>query len=110
MTQATTPGTGYDTIGKPPASAFAVTPHMSDYDAMRQSFGWDDAARELHAGCRLDRDAGAIPGLAQPDSEAGSREPTMGLRGMPEGELTFDNLEVPAGMAVRLGADLASVR
>jgi alkylation response protein AidB-like acyl-CoA dehydrogenase len=28
------------------------------------------------------------------------REPTMGLRGMPEGELTFDNLEVPAAMAV----------
>ena len=28
------------------------------------------------------------------------REKTMGLRGMPEGELTFDNLEVPASMAV----------
>jgi len=28
------------------------------------------------------------------------REPTMGLRGMPEGELTFENLEVPAGMVV----------
>ncbi|HEY6023492.1 MAG TPA: 3-sulfinopropanoyl-CoA desulfinase [Pseudolabrys sp.] len=28
------------------------------------------------------------------------REQTMGLRGMPEGELTFENLEVPAGMAV----------
>ena len=28
------------------------------------------------------------------------REKTMGLRGMPEGELTFENLEVPAGMAV----------
>ena len=28
------------------------------------------------------------------------REQTMGLRGMPEGELTFDSLEVPAGMAV----------
>jgi alkylation response protein AidB-like acyl-CoA dehydrogenase len=28
------------------------------------------------------------------------REQTMGLRGMPEGELTFDNLEVPANMAV----------
>jgi alkylation response protein AidB-like acyl-CoA dehydrogenase len=28
------------------------------------------------------------------------REQTMGLRGMPEGELTFDNLEVPADMAV----------
>jgi alkylation response protein AidB-like acyl-CoA dehydrogenase len=28
------------------------------------------------------------------------RERTMGLRGMPEGELTFDNLEVPVDMAV----------
>src|SRR5471032_3073688 len=28
------------------------------------------------------------------------REKTMGLRGMPEGELTFENLEVPANMAV----------
>jgi 3-sulfinopropanoyl-CoA desulfinase len=28
------------------------------------------------------------------------REQTMGLRGMPEGELTFDNLEVAADMAV----------
>jgi alkylation response protein AidB-like acyl-CoA dehydrogenase len=28
------------------------------------------------------------------------REPTMGLRGMPEGELVFENLEVPASMAV----------
>jgi alkylation response protein AidB-like acyl-CoA dehydrogenase len=28
------------------------------------------------------------------------REQTMGLRGMPEGELSFDNLEVPANMAV----------
>lgn len=28
------------------------------------------------------------------------REDTMGLRGMPEGELTFENLEVPADMAV----------
>jgi len=28
------------------------------------------------------------------------REQTMGLRGMPEGELTFENLEVPASMLV----------
>lgn len=28
------------------------------------------------------------------------REKTMGLRGMPEGELTFDNLEIPADMVV----------
>jgi alkylation response protein AidB-like acyl-CoA dehydrogenase len=28
------------------------------------------------------------------------REQTMGLRGMPEGELTFENLEVPANMAI----------
>ena len=30
----------------------------------------------------------------------GRREQTMGLRGMPEGELIFEDLEVPAGMAV----------
>jgi alkylation response protein AidB-like acyl-CoA dehydrogenase len=28
------------------------------------------------------------------------REPTMGLRGMPEGELAFENLEVPASMMI----------
>jgi alkylation response protein AidB-like acyl-CoA dehydrogenase len=28
------------------------------------------------------------------------REKTMGLRGMPEGELAFEDLEIPAGMAV----------
>jgi alkylation response protein AidB-like acyl-CoA dehydrogenase len=31
---------------------------------------------------------------------AGKREQTMGLRGMPEGELIFENLEIPATMAV----------
>ena len=31
---------------------------------------------------------------------AGKREQTMGLRGMPEGELIFENVEVPATMAV----------
>jgi alkylation response protein AidB-like acyl-CoA dehydrogenase len=31
-----------------------------------------------------------------------SREKTMGLRGMPEGEIAFDNLEVQASMAVEL--------
>ncbi len=30
----------------------------------------------------------------------GKREQTMGLRGMPEGELIFENLEIPATMAV----------
>jgi alkylation response protein AidB-like acyl-CoA dehydrogenase len=30
----------------------------------------------------------------------GRREKTMGLRGMPEGELIFENLEIPATMAV----------
>jgi alkylation response protein AidB-like acyl-CoA dehydrogenase len=28
------------------------------------------------------------------------REPTMGLRGMPEGEIVFEDLELPGGMAV----------
>ncbi len=30
----------------------------------------------------------------------GKREQTLGLRGMPEGELIFENLEIPASMAV----------
>ncbi len=30
----------------------------------------------------------------------GKREPTMGLRGIPEGEIIFEDLEVPADMAV----------
>jgi alkylation response protein AidB-like acyl-CoA dehydrogenase len=42
--------------------------------------------------------------LAVRDEAKGLRltrcEQTMGLRGMPEGELTFENLEVPANMAV----------
>jgi alkylation response protein AidB-like acyl-CoA dehydrogenase len=42
--------------------------------------------------------------LAVRDDDKGlrvtKREQTMGLRGMPEGELTFENLEIPAGMAV----------
>ena len=35
------------------------------------------------------------------------REQTMGLRGMPEGELTFENLEVPVDMAVLPPSGLA---
>jgi alkylation response protein AidB-like acyl-CoA dehydrogenase len=35
-----------------------------------------------------------------PGLRVSKRERTMGLRGMPEGELTFENLEVPAEMAV----------
>jgi alkylation response protein AidB-like acyl-CoA dehydrogenase len=38
---------------------------------------------------------GEAKGLA-----VGKREATLGLRGMPEGELTFDNLEVAADMAL----------
>ena len=44
------------------------------------------------------------PNVAVRDEAKGLRmtrlEQTMGLRGMPEGELTFENLEVPADMAV----------
>ena len=32
----------------------------------------------------------------------GKREPTMGLRGIPERELTFDNMEVPASMMLNM--------
>ncbi len=42
--------------------------------------------------------------LAERDESKGlrlvRREQTMGLRGMPEGELAFDNLEVPSSMAL----------
>ena len=43
-----------------------------------------------------DPDKGTPKGLA-----VTKREQTMGLRGMPEGELTFENLEVPEAMVVR---------
>jgi alkylation response protein AidB-like acyl-CoA dehydrogenase len=56
---------------------------------------FDEAGRELGIGGFL----------AVRDDEAKSlrvtrREKTMGLRGMPEGELVFEDLEIPAGMAV----------
>ena len=41
------------------------------------------------------------PDMGTPDGLAVTRrEQTMGLRGMPEGELTFDNLAVPADMVL----------
>jgi len=43
-----------------------------------------------------DPEAGTPKGLA-----IGKREPTMGLRGIPETEVVFEGLEVPAGMFVR---------
>ncbi len=43
-----------------------------------------------------DPDAGTPPGLV-----IGAREPTMGLRGIPETELLFEDLAVPAEMMVR---------
>jgi len=54
----------------------------------------DEAGRELGIGGFL-----AVRDEAQ-GLRVGRREKTMGLRGMPEGELVFENLEVPAGMAV----------
>lgn len=47
MTQAATSETGYDAIRKPPVSGFGVTPNMTDYEAMRASFNWDEMAKEL---------------------------------------------------------------
>jgi len=55
------------------------------FDEQRKELGIGGflAVRDEHKGLRMTR-----------------REQTMGLRGMPEGELTFENLEVPASMAV----------
>ena len=58
---------------------------------------FDEDGEDLGIGGFLavrDADKGT-PGLA-----ATKRAPTMGLRGMPEGELTFEDLEVPADMVV----------
>src|SRR6476646_9998543 len=55
---------------------------------------FDEAGRELGIGGFL-----AVRDEAQ-GLRVTRREKTMGLRGMPEGELVFENLEVPAGMAV----------
>src|SRR3954470_4306428 len=55
---------------------------------------FDEAGRELGIGGFL-----AVRGEAK-GLRVVRREKTMGLRGMPEGELAFENLEIPAGMAV----------
>jgi alkylation response protein AidB-like acyl-CoA dehydrogenase len=55
---------------------------------------FDEAGRELGIGGFL-----AVRGEAK-GLRIVRREKTMGLRGMPEGELAFENLEVPASMAV----------
>ncbi len=59
---------------------------------------YDEKGKNLGIGGFLavrDPDKGTPKGLA-----VSKRERTMGLRGMPEGELTFENLEVPAEMVV----------
>jgi len=59
---------------------------------------FDENGNEIGVGGFLavcDPDKGTPAGLKMT-----RREQTMGLRGMPEGELTFDNLEVSADMAV----------
>src|SRR5436305_10617400 len=55
---------------------------------------FDEAGRDLGIGGFL-----AVRGEAK-GLRIVRREKTMGLRGMPEGELAFENLEVPASMAV----------
>jgi alkylation response protein AidB-like acyl-CoA dehydrogenase len=54
-----------------------------DEQGQEQGFGGFLAVRDEAKGLRVSR-----------------REPTMGLRGMPEGELVFEDLAVPAAMAV----------
>jgi alkylation response protein AidB-like acyl-CoA dehydrogenase len=59
---------------------------------------FDEAGKELGVGGFLavrDDNENLAKGL-----RVTRREKTMGLRGMPEGELVFEDLEVPAGMAV----------
>ncbi|MBD0272528.1 MAG: acyl-CoA dehydrogenase family protein [Acetobacteraceae bacterium] len=57
---------------------------------------FDEDGRELGIGGFLVvRGEGETPGL-----RVVRREPTMGLRGMPEGELAFQGLEVPADMVL----------
>src|SRR5436305_7960384 len=55
---------------------------------------FDEAGRELGIGGFL-----AVRDEAK-GLRVTRREKTMGLRGMPEGELVFENLEIPAAMAV----------
>jgi 3-sulfinopropanoyl-CoA desulfinase len=55
---------------------------------------FDERGQELGIGGFL-----AVRGEAN-GLRVGKREQTMGLRGMPEGELIFEDLEVPADMAV----------
>jgi alkylation response protein AidB-like acyl-CoA dehydrogenase len=59
---------------------------------------FDEAGRELGIGGFLavrDDNENLAQGL-----RVTRREKTMGLRGMPEGEILFENLEIPAAMAV----------
>ena len=59
---------------------------------------FDEAGRELGIGGFLavrDPEAGTPDGLI-----VGKREPTMGLRGIPEAELRFENLAIPHDMAL----------
>lgn len=55
---------------------------------------FDEHGEELGIGGFL-----AVRGESQ-GLRIGKREQTMGLRGMPEGEIIFENLEIPAAMAV----------
>ena len=59
---------------------------------------FDESGRELGIGGFLavrDPEAGTPDGLI-----VGKREPTMGLRGIPEAELRFENLAIPHDMAL----------
>ena len=55
---------------------------------------FDERGEELGIGSFL-----AVRGESQ-GLRVGKREQTMGLRGMPEGEIIFEDMEVPAAMAV----------
>ena len=58
-------------------------------------------ARVSTSGARSSASAASSPCATRPrDSRSSKREQTMGLRGMPEGELTFEDLHMPAEMVL----------
>lgn len=62
---------------------------------------FDESGRDQGIGGFLavrDPNAGTPPGL-----RIGKREPAMGLRGIPEAEVIFEDLEIPETMALRRG-------
>ncbi|MEO6834646.1 MAG: 3-sulfinopropanoyl-CoA desulfinase [Candidatus Tumulicola sp.] len=60
-------------------------------------FDEDGTRRGIGGFIVVSREPGDVPGF-----HLGKREPAMGIRGIPEGELIFENLSVPADMALEV--------